>query len=202
DGYRGSGGRRLGRPVGEGLTGRCSETGQPIRVDDVRRDPRSARRDVDEREGIRSMLCVPRRVGGTLLGVISAFSTRPAAFSAHHQRVLEAFAEQAGIAIHNAQLFEQSVRGARETRALLEAGRAVTASLDLVRTVHVIMEQARTVLGVYSCGILMRDEHGFLSSGASLALPEAVVSSVRAREGEGITGVAVAALRAMQSADP
>src|SRR5206468_6651654 len=117
-------------PVGEGLMGRCAETGQPIRVDDVRRDPRSARRDVDEREAIRSMLCVPLRVGGTLLGVISAFSTRPAAFSAQHQRVLEAVAEQAGIAIDNAPLFEPSLRGARETCALLEGGRSVTAGRD------------------------------------------------------------------------
>jgi two-component system NtrC family sensor kinase len=193
--------RSLALPVGEGLMGRCAETGQAIRVDDVRRDARSARRDVDEREGIRSMLCVPLRVGGTLLGVISAFSTRPATFSAHHQRVLEAFAEQAGMAIQNAQLFEQSVRGARETRALLEAGRAVTASLDLERTVHVIMEQAKAVLGVASCGIMMRNEHGVLSSVASLDLPDEVVSTVRVPEGEGITGVAVAERRIMQSAD-
>jgi len=45
------------------------------------------------------MLCVPLRGAGTLLGVISAFSIRGAAFSTHHQRVLEAFAEQAGIAV-------------------------------------------------------------------------------------------------------
>ena len=74
--------RALALPVGEGIIGRCAETGTAIRVDDVRADPRSARRDVDEREGIRSMLCVPLRVAGALLGVISAFSTRPAAFSA------------------------------------------------------------------------------------------------------------------------
>src|SRR5262249_37305021 len=121
-GYKSEEWRALAMPIGEGLMGRCAESGEAIRVDDVRRDPRSTRRAVDEREGIRSMLCVPLRVAGTPLGVISAFSTRPAAFSTHHQRVLEAFAEQAGIAIHNAQLFEQSVRGARETRALLEAG--------------------------------------------------------------------------------
>src|SRR6266404_1423089 len=116
-GYKSEAWRALALPVGEGLMGRCAEIGQPIRVDDVRRDPRSARRDVDEREGIRSMLCVPLRVGGTLLGVISAFSTRPAAFSAHHQRVLEAFAEQAGISIQNAQLFEQSVHRQPRLRA-------------------------------------------------------------------------------------
>jgi len=200
-GYRSEDWRALALPIGDGLMGRCAETGEAIRADDVRRDTRSARREVDELEGIRSMLCVPLRVAGTLLGVISAFSTRPAAFSAHHQRLLEAFAEQAGIAIHNAQLFEQSVRGARETRALFEAGRAVSASLELNETIRVIMEQARAVLGASSGGIMMRDEHGILSSVASLDLPDEVVSSVRVREGEGITGMAVAERRIMQSAD-
>jgi len=194
--------RALALPVGEGLMGRCAETGQPIRVDDVRRDPRSAPRDVDESEGIRSMLCVPLLVGGTLLGVISAFSTRPAVFSVHHQRVLEAFAEQAGISIQNAQLFEASVRRARETRALLEAGRAVTASLDFERTVRVIMEQARAVLSVASCGIMLTDPAtGIISSVASLDLSEELVAKVRLRLGQGVTGMAVAERRPMQSAD-
>ena len=73
-------------------------------------------------EGIRSMLCVPLRVGGSHarrhLGVLHAGGR----VHAHHQRVLEAFAEQAGIAIHNAQLFEQSLKRAQETRALLRGG--------------------------------------------------------------------------------
>jgi len=201
-GYASDEWRTLELPVGEGIMGRCAEIEAPLRVDDVRRDPRSARRDVDEREGIRSMVCVPLRVGGTLLGVISAFSTRPAAFSAHHQKVLEAFAEQAGMAVQNAQLFEDSVRHARETRALLEAGRVVTASLDLDRTIRVIMEQARAVLGVHSCGIMTLDPTTrVLSAVASLDLPQDMVSTVRVKEGEGITGEAVAQLRAMQSAD-
>jgi two-component system, NtrC family, sensor kinase len=200
-GYKSEEWRALAMPIGEGLMGRCAESGEAIRVDDVRRDPRSTRLDVDEREGIRSMLCVPLRVAGTPLGVISAFSTRPAAFSTHHQRVLEDFAEQAGIAIQNAQLFEESVRNARETQALLEAGRAVTASLDLARTIHVIMEQARTVLNVSSCGIMMRDEQGVLSSIASLDLPDEMVASIRIQEGQGITGRAVAERRPVYSAD-
>jgi two-component system, NtrC family, sensor kinase len=194
--------RALTLPVGEGIMGRCAATGSAIVVDDVRADGRSARRDVDDSEGIRSMLCIPLRVAGTLLGVISAFSTRPAFFSAHHRRVLEAFAEQAGIAVHNAQLFEESLRRTRETRALLEAGRAVTASLDPERTMRVIMEQARAVLGVQSCGIMTRDAAtGELTSVASLDLPDTMIAKVRIREGEGITGRAVAERRPVQSAD-
>jgi PAS domain S-box-containing protein len=201
-GYKSEDWRALALPIGEGIMGRCAETGLPLRVDDVRLDPRSARRDVDEREGIRSMLCVPLRVAGKLLGVISAFSTRSAAFTAHHQQVLEAFAEQAGIAVHNAQLFEESVLRTRETRALLAAGRAVTASLDRDRTITVIMEQARTVLGVHSCGIMMLDpQTRVIALVASLDVPEEMMSTVRVNEGEGITGQAVAQLRPMQSAD-
>jgi two-component system, NtrC family, sensor kinase len=201
-GYQSEEWRALVLPVGEGIMGRCAETGAPLRVDDVRVDPRSARRDVDAREGIRSMLCVPLRVAGKLLGVISAVSTRSAAFTAHHQEVLEAFAEQAGIAVQNAQLFEESVLRTRETRALLAAGRAVTASLDRDRTVTVIMEQARAVLGVHSCGIMMLDPQSrILSLVASLDVPEPMLSTVRVHEGEGLTGQAVAQSRPMQSAD-
>src|SRR5438309_7931722 len=202
-GYKSEEWRALALPVGEGLMGRCAEIGQPIRVDDVRRDPRSARRDVDEREGIRSMLCVPLRVGGPLLGVISAFSTRSAAFSVHHQRVLEAFAEQAGISIQNAQLFEQSLKRTRETRALFEAGRAVTASLDLERTIRVILEQARSVLGVASCGVMVLDRATQeLALAASLDLPEELINrGVRTPAGEGIAGRAVRDMRPRQSAD-
>jgi GAF domain-containing protein len=194
--------RALSIPLGEGIIGRCAESGQALRVDDIRADPRSTRRDIDERESIRSLLCVPLTVGGALIGVISAFSTRPAVFTAHHQRVLEAFAEQAGIAIHNAQLFEESVRRTREMRALLEAGRSVTASLDVGQTIRVIMEEARSVLGVDSCSVASLEPDGAeLVTVASLDLPAPTASRIRLRVGEGIAGRAVAELTPVQSPD-
>ena len=118
-GFRTDAWRALSMPVGEGLIGRCAESGRPIRVDDIRLDPRSARRDVDEQEGIRSMLCVPLEVGGTLIGVISAFSTRASVFTAHHQELLEAFADQAAIALEHARLYAQlEARVAERTQEL------------------------------------------------------------------------------------
>src|SRR5262249_30512451 len=194
--------RELAVPLGDGIIGTCAESGAAVRVDDIRTDPRSARRDVDEGEGIRSMLCVPLRVPGAIIGVLSAFSTRPAAFTAHHQRVLEAFAEQAGIAIANARLYEESERRGRETRALFEAGRAVTASLDPRETMRVIMEQARNVLDAASCGIMTLDaEAGELVSVASLDLPPTQISGIRIKEGEGIAGLAVREHRPGQRAE-
>jgi signal transduction histidine kinase/putative methionine-R-sulfoxide reductase with GAF domain len=192
--------RALSMPVGEGISGRCAATGVAIRVGDIRTDARSARRDIDEQEGIRAMLCVPLKVAGETIGVISAFSSRPGVFTGHHQHVLEAFGEQAGIAIHNAQLFEQSERRARETRALLEAGRAVTASLDVARTVQVIMQQARSVLDVASCSIArVRPGTDELVTVASLDLPAGMAQQIRIRVGEGIAGLAVQERRPVQS---
>jgi len=66
----------------------------------------------------------------------------------------------------------------------------------------VIMEQARAVLGVASCGIMILDDATReLRLLASLDLPESLTSQVRIAEGEGITGRAVRDLRVRQSAD-
>jgi two-component system NtrC family sensor kinase len=200
-GFRTDAWRALSMPVGDGIIGRCAASGQAIRVSDIRTDSRSVRRDVDEQEGIRALLCVPLKDAGRTIGVLSAFSTRPGVFTPHHQHLLEAFGEQAGIAIHNAQLFEQSERRGRETRALLEAGRAVTASLDVARTVQVIMQQARTVLGVESCSIARVESAGELVTLASLDLPVNMAQQIRIRVGEGIAGLAVESRRPVQSAD-
>jgi signal transduction histidine kinase len=67
---------------------------------------------------------------------------------------------------------------------------------------HVIMEQARAVLDVHSCGIMLLDPHTrIISTVASLDLPQQLLSTVRIKEGQGITGRAVAQLTPMQSSD-
>ncbi len=193
---------RLSMPLGEGIIGRAAMSGAALRVDDVRTDPRSAQRDVDEKEGIRSMLSVPMRVGGELIGVISAFSTGIGFFRGRHQALLEGFADQAGIAIQNARLFEESQRRGRERQALLEAGHAVNQSLDVGETIRLILQQAREVLGVQSCGLFTLDPAtGELASAASLDLDPEIVGRIRLRVGEGITGMAVKERRPQQSAD-
>ena len=191
----------LSLPVGEGIIGRAVASGKAVRSDDLRADVRSARREVDEKEGIRSMLSVPLRVAEEIIGVISAFSTTPGFFTARHQVLLERFADQAGIAIQNARLFEESQRRARETQALYEAGRAVNQSLEVGETIRLILNQAREVLGVQSCGLFTLDPAtAELTSAASLDL-EPASGLIRIRVGEGITGLAVKERRPVQSAD-
>jgi PAS domain S-box-containing protein len=194
--------RNLSVRVGEGLIGLAVSTGRAVRSDDLREDPRSARRDLDEKEGIRSMLSVPLRVAGQIIGVLSAFSSQARAFGDRQQSVLESFADQAGIAIQNARLFEETQRRARETQALLRAGHAVNQSLDVSETVRLILHQAREVLEVQSCGLFTLDAAtGELAATASLDLPAEALHAIRLRVGEGITGVAVKERRPVQTAD-
>jgi two-component system, NtrC family, sensor kinase len=194
--------RTLSTPVGAGIIGRAAATGTPFRVDDMRGDPRTSDAGIDEQEGIRAMLAVPLRVGAAVIGVISAYSHVPGYFSSREETLLEAFAEQAGIAIQNARLFEESQRRAREMEALLAAGRAVSQSLELGETIRVILHQAREVLGVQSGSIFTLDEAtGELSSVASLDEGPARVGQIRVRVGQGITGLAVAEGRPLQSED-
>jgi GAF domain-containing protein len=201
-GFRTSEWSVLSMPLGEGIIGRAAASGEPVRSDDLAEDPRSAQRDVDEKEGIRAMLSVPLRVAGEIIGVISAFSRTHGFFTDRHQTLLETFADQAGIAIQNARLFEESQRRARETQALLEAGRAVNQSLDVGETIRLILTQAREVLGVESCGLMTLDAvTGELTSVASLDLDPASRARIRIRVGEGVTGKAVQERRPVQSPD-
>ncbi|MFQ5521658.1 MAG: hypothetical protein ACE5FK_09690, partial [Candidatus Methylomirabilia bacterium] len=104
------------------------------------------------------------------------------------------FAEALGSSLEQISQYQalQGSRRARETRALLEAGRAVSRSLELEETIRVILERAREVLGVESCGLMTLDQPTEeLRSVASLDLPEEMLRGIRLKVGEGITGMAV-----------
>jgi GAF domain-containing protein len=73
--------RNLSVRVGEGIIGLAVSSGRAVRSDELREDLRSARRDVDEKEGIRSLLSVPLRVGGQIRRCWRASRIRPASRS-------------------------------------------------------------------------------------------------------------------------
>ena len=151
---------------------------------------------------MRSMLSVPLRVAGEIIGVISAFSTSRASSPTATRCCSRAFADQAGIAIQNARLFEESQRRARETQALLAAGRAVNQSLDVERDHPPHPQPGPRGAGGESCGLFTLDAvTGELSSVASLDLARARTARIRIRVGQGITGLAVQERRPVQSAD-
>jgi two-component system, NtrC family, sensor kinase len=189
-------------PLEGTLMERVVATGAAVRIDDLHRDetPEVSRRMFVDR-GYRAVTFVPLS-SGTVFGAVALATTRPGALRDADLEVVAELTRPLALGIERWRLADESRRRARETHALLEAGRAVTASLDVNRTIRVVLEEARGVLGVDSCGLMTIDPAtDELVMVASLDVPAALVSTVRLKPGEGVAGLAVQQRRPMQSPD-
>jgi K+-sensing histidine kinase KdpD len=95
---------------GEGITGRAVASGKPIAVYDVFSDPRvpAHLQSVVRAETIRSLVSVPMKLSNEIVGVFNVIFTVPRTLNADDQRLLEALAQRAALAIGNARLYEQA----------------------------------------------------------------------------------------------
>jgi signal transduction histidine kinase len=195
-------------PVAGTLLARLTRDGAPVLVDDLAGTADAGSAPLVA-AGYRSALVTPLVARDAVVGAVVLASRRARAFDAEDAAALGALGQALAAAFEQRRLLEEARRHVEElgalaatSRALFEAGRAVTASLDVRETIRVIMEAARSVLGVDSCSIARidaaRDE---LVTVASLDLPPEMVSRIRLRVGEGIAGLAVRERRPIQSAD-
>jgi signal transduction histidine kinase len=180
-----------------------AQGGQPLRVDDLSAPTvPAASREVFTGRGYRSALLVPLASRSGVMGAVTITAKRRGAFSADDGEIVSELAQPLALAIEQRRLLDEQRRQAGETRALFEAGRAVTASLDVQQTIRVILEQAQSVLGVASCSLSTLDAAtGELTTVASLDLPDAMAAQIRVRVGEGISGRAFSEARPVQSED-
>ena len=92
--------------LGVGIAGAVAQNRRGEIINEVRQDPRwSPAMDAASGFVTRSILAIPMMLKGRLIGVLEAINKRGGGFSEHDQRVFEAFASQAAVAIDNAQLF-------------------------------------------------------------------------------------------------
>jgi GAF domain-containing protein len=135
-------------------------------------------------------LGVPMLIGDRVLGVISVQSTEKANLYDEHDRdVLTAIASQAAIAVENARLFAESQSRARETEALAEVGREISATLDLTQVLGRIASYAKDLLFAESCAVYLPDETGDQWNAISaLGLDAEEIKSDPILKGRGILG--------------
>ena len=146
--------------VGDGITGWVAEHGESLIVRDTQNDPRHIHL-ADERDAaaFRSMISVPLRVKGNVIGVLNVVDLEVDHFSSHELLLLEPIATAAAIAIENARLYaqaQQEIAERRETeRALLAAHAELRQTLDyLQRTQSQLVESEKmAALGQLIAGI-------------------------------------------------
>ncbi|MBN1227566.1 MAG: PAS domain S-box protein [Deltaproteobacteria bacterium] len=89
--------------IGKGITGIVAQTGKSIRIDNVTKDQRY----ISKRIGTLSELCVPIYIDKKVIGVINLESIELDAFTEDDQLLMETISSQIGVAIKNAQLYEE-----------------------------------------------------------------------------------------------
>ncbi|HEU5195687.1 MAG TPA: PAS domain-containing protein [Methylomirabilota bacterium] len=126
-------------PPGTGVSGRAVLDGRPIRTADVLADPRFVHPDAYraglERGGYRAVMAAPLIVDGVAIGALGAAAAPGRTFDEESSRLLEAFADQAALALRNAQL----IAGTRSARA--EAQAVERRFRDLVEGVDAILTE-------------------------------------------------------------
>ncbi len=96
---------------GKGIAGWVARAGQSLIVPDAQADAHYFEGVAQQTEvEIRSILCVPLRVKGDVIGVVEVVDTTVGRFSAADQTLLESLAASAAIVIENARLYEESER--------------------------------------------------------------------------------------------
>lgn len=98
----------VGFGLDDGIAGLVARTGQVVRVDDAPRDPRFARL-YGQRTEIGSLLAVPLRVGGKILGVLTASRQEIRGFSAVDEDRLQLVAATIATDVEQARLYRDAV---------------------------------------------------------------------------------------------
>lgn len=102
---------------GEGIAGWVSSYGESVILPDTREDMRHFRKVSDKMQmELRSIISVPMRVKGTVIGSLQMVDKQVGRFDQSHGILLEALADASATAIENAQLFERANREIAERK--------------------------------------------------------------------------------------
>lgn len=113
--------------IGEGVSGRAAQENRPVAVKDVTKEKEYKHKDIAKKEGLCSLLSVPLAVKNRVIGVINCYTSQPHDFSQTEINILTSVANQAAVAIENAQLLVKSrvIQEELETRKRIERAKGI-----------------------------------------------------------------------------
>ena len=106
--------------VGEGVAGRVAQTGEPILLEDISKDPRTVRLDLVSAQGIRGVVSIPLKVKDKVVGVMNVASTEAGRFGADDVYLLNSIGDYLGTTIEQTRLYERLASAGERYQALLQ----------------------------------------------------------------------------------
>lgn len=136
--------------IGQGISGWVAQNKRILALSDALKDPRFVYFPETEEEKYRSVLSVPMIYMGRCIGVINVQTLAERNFSEREISLLETLANQVSGCIHNAMIYQQSVKQFKELSILYDISNAVKGTLKPEQGLWVILS-----------GITMGEAGGF-----------------------------------------
>ncbi len=177
---------------GEGIAGKVAESGEPMIIGDVTKDPRLAG-SVRPRYGISGSMCVPLfSEEGSVIGVLSIRRHEPKGpFTEDELKLFQVFATHASLAISHVNLYSSLHAKVQEMSTISEVMRAINSILDLTMVLEKIVESITDVVGFERCCVyLLEWRTGDFVAGARRGYRETDVVRERVTQDDSIIGLA------------
>jgi len=178
--------------VDRGLAGWVVRHRQPTLVPDTSKDSRWLRRqdDAQERSGAKAAISVPLLAREKMVGVLTLVHSVPNAYGDEHLELMQAIADQAGVAIVNARLFTESQRQARVMTSLAESAVNINTSLHMEQVFESILHQTKQALLVETAALgLVEQPSGEIVYRAATGKNSDKLVGKRIKAGDGIAGI-------------
>ena len=136
-------------PADKGIVGHVAITSETLNILDAYRDPRfDVSSDLKTGYRTRNILCMPVfNSGGKLIGVSQLINKAQGQFTQLDESFMRAFNTQAGIALENAQLFQEISLEKQYQKDILESLSDAVISTDMAGRIVTINEAALKLLG-------------------------------------------------------
>lgn len=179
-----------GLKPGESVSGYVFQTGEPYVVSDVRADPRVTREVSRRVSEYRAGGSFPLRVKGRMLGTLGIGMHTPRTFSPQEVRLLQTVADQAAVAIDNAELYEAQQKYARRLMRLSQSTLPVLTIFPVETLSRRIVESALELLhaDLVALPIIEADGRSFTYVEAAGAGSEQVIGKTFLLDEGGLCG--------------
>jgi two-component system nitrate/nitrite sensor histidine kinase NarX len=178
--------------VGECACGPANDEVSVVTVQDSFRDPRVTR-PACQRQGYRGVVCIPLKAKGKALGILEMHSREPLQLNARDLAILTAIGDQLGLAIENAQLYNDMERRVADLSEKVQHLAIVQERERISREMHDGLAQA---LGLLNLRVRMVERllaaKQLDQAQAELGQMEAIIDDTYADVREGITDLRLA----------
>jgi serine phosphatase RsbU (regulator of sigma subunit) len=180
---------------GEGVSGKAFSSGEPVVVDDY--DSWEGRSSQYPAGLIARSMGVPLKLGKEVTGVLAVERTagKPP-FNEQEVRLLSLFANQAALAISNAQLYHEAEQRSREVSHLYDTSLDITALLELDQVLEAVLQRTTDLVEAQMGEVVVYDEQkGIITDFLNLGLGEISMPLDVHRPGDSPSGLGALVIR-------